>query len=80
MAAHPASKRLPQARVTGRPWPPRAPSSIHCSKETESSVLGDPGGLRFIGVRTYFGLRGQGHRPHGHITPGHAVGLGQASL
>lgn len=26
------------------------------------------------------GFLGQGHRPHGNITPGHVVGLGQASI
>lgn len=55
MAAHPAPIGLPQACVTGRPWPPRAPGSIHCTKETELSILEDPGGLRLSGSEHIFG-------------------------
>lgn len=60
MAAHPASKRPPQACITGRPWPPKAPSSIRCTKETESSVLGNPGGLRSSRSEHIFRVSGTG--------------------
>lgn len=58
VAAHPAPIGLPQACITGRPWPPRAPGPIHCTKETESSVLEDPGGLRSSGSEHIFGASG----------------------
>lgn len=54
MAAHTAPIGLSQACITGRPWPPRAPGSIHCTKETESSVLEDPGGHQ--GQNIYWGF------------------------
>lgn len=45
----------------------------HLSWETQEA-------LGHQGQNIYFGFLGQEHRPHGHITPGHEVGLGQASL